>query len=128
MPPPPPRPSTTGSVVFVENAEDSKLGTGLDEQPVSPTDCIDQVRGWLLTGRGNASADECRRRGVSASGPPLQAEHTATTVSVRDGKTLITDARSSRTTNTSAAPTSSTAAATRLVLEPRALFPAGPAA
>lgn len=39
----------------------------------------------------NAFADECRRRGVFVSGHPLQAEHTATTVSVREGKTLITD-------------------------------------
>ncbi|MCI2422645.1 YciI family protein [Saccharopolyspora sp. K220] len=41
--------------------------------------------------RVNAFADECRRRGVFVSGHPLQAEHTATTVSVRDGRTLITD-------------------------------------
>ncbi|WP_241962191.1 YciI family protein [Rhodococcus opacus] len=39
----------------------------------------------------NAFADECRRRGVFVSGHPLQPEHTATTVSVRDGRTLITD-------------------------------------
>ena len=38
-----------------------------------------------------AFADECRRRGVFVSGHPLQAEETATTVSVRDGRTLITD-------------------------------------
>jgi hypothetical protein len=39
----------------------------------------------------NAFADECRRRGVFVSGHPLQAEHTATTVSVREGRTLLTD-------------------------------------
>jgi hypothetical protein len=41
--------------------------------------------------RVNAFAAECRRRGVFVSGHPLQPEHTATTVSVRNGKTLITD-------------------------------------
>ncbi|MGY4651850.1 YciI family protein [Mycobacterium sp. URHB0021] len=41
--------------------------------------------------RVNAFADECRRRGVFVTGHPLQPEHTATTVSVRDGKTLVTD-------------------------------------
>ncbi|WP_236790310.1 YciI family protein [Amycolatopsis sp. GM8] len=41
--------------------------------------------------RVNAFADECRRRGAFVSGHPLQAEHTATTVSVRDGRTLVTD-------------------------------------
>ncbi|MGV9361448.1 YciI family protein [Amycolatopsis sp. NPDC003731] len=41
--------------------------------------------------RVNAFAEECRRRGAFVSGHPLQGEHTATTVSVRDGKTLITD-------------------------------------
>ncbi|TQC49589.1 YciI family protein [Rhodococcus sp. WS4] len=41
--------------------------------------------------RVNAFADECRRRGVFVSGHPLQPERTATTVSVRDGRTLITD-------------------------------------
>jgi hypothetical protein len=41
--------------------------------------------------RVNAFADECRRRGVFVYGHPLQAEQTATTVSVRDGRTLITD-------------------------------------
>jgi hypothetical protein len=41
--------------------------------------------------RVNAFADECRRRGVYVAGPPLQGEHTATTVSVREGRTLITD-------------------------------------
>ena len=41
--------------------------------------------------RVNAFADECRRRGALAGAYPLHAEHTATTVSVRDGKALITD-------------------------------------
>jgi hypothetical protein len=41
--------------------------------------------------RVNAFADECRRRGTFVAGHPLQPEHTATTVSVRNGKTLITD-------------------------------------
>jgi hypothetical protein len=41
--------------------------------------------------RLNAFADECRRRGAFVAGHPLEGEHTATTVSVRDGKTLITD-------------------------------------
>jgi hypothetical protein len=41
--------------------------------------------------RVNAFADECRRRGVFVAGYPLQPEHTATTVSVRDGEALITD-------------------------------------
>lgn len=41
--------------------------------------------------RVNAFADECRRRGVFVSGHPLQGEQAATTVSVRDGRTLITD-------------------------------------
>jgi hypothetical protein len=41
--------------------------------------------------RVNAFADECRRRGVFVAGHPLRGEHTATTVSVRDGRTLITD-------------------------------------
>lgn len=41
--------------------------------------------------RVNAFADECRRRGVFVAGHPLQPEHTATTVSVRDGEALITD-------------------------------------
>ena len=39
----------------------------------------------------NAFADECRRRGVFVSGHPLQGEHTATTVTVQEGRTLITD-------------------------------------
>jgi len=41
--------------------------------------------------RINAFADECRRRNVLVSGHPLQPESTATTVSVREGRTLITD-------------------------------------
>ncbi len=41
--------------------------------------------------RVNAFADECRRRGVFVYGRPLQGERTATTVSVRVGRTLITD-------------------------------------
>lgn len=41
--------------------------------------------------RVNAFAEECRRRGAFVYGHPLQPEGTATTVSVRDGKTLITD-------------------------------------
>jgi hypothetical protein len=39
----------------------------------------------------NAFADECRRRGAFVAGQPLQPESAATTVSVRDGRTLITD-------------------------------------
>jgi hypothetical protein len=39
----------------------------------------------------NTFADECRRRGVFVSGHPLQGEHTATTVTVQEGRTLITD-------------------------------------
>jgi hypothetical protein len=41
--------------------------------------------------RVNAFADECRERGVLVGGDPLHGEDTATTVSVRDGRTLITD-------------------------------------
>lgn len=41
--------------------------------------------------RVNAFADECRRRGVLVGGDPLHDESTATTVSVRDGRTLVTD-------------------------------------
>jgi hypothetical protein len=41
--------------------------------------------------RVNAFADECRRRGVFVSGHPLRSERTATTVSVRNGRALITD-------------------------------------
>lgn len=41
--------------------------------------------------RVNAFAEECRRRGVFVAGDPLLPEQTATTVSVRDGQTLITD-------------------------------------
>ncbi len=40
--------------------------------------------------RVNAFADECRRRGALVAGDPLHSENTATTVSVRDGRTLIT--------------------------------------
>jgi hypothetical protein len=39
----------------------------------------------------NAFAEECRRRGAFVGGHPLLPESTATTLSVRDGKTLITD-------------------------------------
>lgn len=39
----------------------------------------------------NAFADECRRRGVLVTGDPVHGENTATTVSVRDGRTLLTD-------------------------------------
>jgi hypothetical protein len=39
----------------------------------------------------NAFADECRRRGVFVAGNSLLPEDTATTVSVRDGRTLTTD-------------------------------------
>ena len=41
--------------------------------------------------RVNAFAEECRRRKVFVAGDPLQPESTATTVQVRDGRTLITD-------------------------------------
>nr|WP_042189087.1 YciI family protein [Kibdelosporangium sp. MJ126-NF4]CEL18651.1 hypothetical protein [Kibdelosporangium sp. MJ126-NF4]CTQ98135.1 hypothetical protein [Kibdelosporangium sp. MJ126-NF4] len=41
--------------------------------------------------RVNAFADELRRRGALVTGDPLHGENTATTVSVRDGRTLITD-------------------------------------
>lgn len=41
--------------------------------------------------RVNAFADECRRRGALVAGDPVRGEHSATTVSVRDGRTLITD-------------------------------------
>ncbi|HEX4704127.1 MAG TPA: YciI family protein [Pseudonocardiaceae bacterium] len=41
--------------------------------------------------RVNAFADECRRRGALMGGEPLHSENTATTVRVRDGRTLITD-------------------------------------
>ncbi|WP_442912722.1 YciI family protein [Kutzneria sp. CA-103260] len=41
--------------------------------------------------RVNAFAEECRRRGVFVSGHPLLGEDTASTVSVRDGKALVTD-------------------------------------
>lgn len=41
--------------------------------------------------RVNAFADECRRRGVLVGGDPVYGENTATTVSVREGKTILTD-------------------------------------
>jgi hypothetical protein len=41
--------------------------------------------------RVNAFADECRRRGALVANGPLQPESTATTVSVREGRILITD-------------------------------------
>lgn len=41
--------------------------------------------------RVNAFADECRRRGVLVGGDPVYGENTATTVSVRDGRTILTD-------------------------------------
>jgi hypothetical protein len=41
--------------------------------------------------RVNAFADECRRRGALVAGDPVRGEHTATTVSVREGRTLVTD-------------------------------------
>ncbi|MDV3126174.1 YciI family protein [Mycobacterium sp. 21AC1] len=41
--------------------------------------------------RVTAFADECRRRDVFVAAYPLQLEDAATTVTVRDGKTLITD-------------------------------------
>ncbi|MFD2420635.1 YciI family protein [Amycolatopsis pigmentata] len=39
----------------------------------------------------NAFAEECRRRNAFVAGHPLRPESTATTVAVRDGRTLITD-------------------------------------
>lgn len=41
--------------------------------------------------RVNAFADECRRRGALVAGDPLHAETTATTVSVRNGRAIVTD-------------------------------------
>ncbi|MGA8118065.1 MAG: YciI family protein [Actinocatenispora sp.] len=41
--------------------------------------------------RVNAFADECRRRGAFVAGDPLMPESTATTVRVREGRTLISD-------------------------------------
>jgi hypothetical protein len=41
--------------------------------------------------RVNAFADECRRRGALVAGDPLRPESTATTLRVREGRTLITD-------------------------------------
>lgn len=39
----------------------------------------------------NAFADECKRRGAFVAGDPLTNDDAATTVAVRDGRTLITD-------------------------------------
>jgi hypothetical protein len=39
----------------------------------------------------NAFTEECRARGVYRGSDPLQGTHTATTVRVRDGETLVTD-------------------------------------
>jgi hypothetical protein len=41
--------------------------------------------------RVTAFAAECERRGALVAGDPVQDEHTATTVSVRGGRTAITD-------------------------------------
>jgi hypothetical protein len=41
--------------------------------------------------RVNAFADECRRRGAFVAAHPLRGGHTATTVAVREGKTVVTD-------------------------------------
>jgi hypothetical protein len=41
--------------------------------------------------RINAFAEECRRRGVLEAADPLQPESTATTVRIKDGRTLVTD-------------------------------------
>lgn len=41
--------------------------------------------------RVNAFAEECRRRGVFVAGDPLKPISTATTVRVRDGRTMLTD-------------------------------------
>lgn len=41
--------------------------------------------------RVNAFADECRRRGALVAGDPLHREDAATTVEVRDGRTIVTD-------------------------------------
>jgi hypothetical protein len=41
--------------------------------------------------RVNAFADECRRRGALVAADKVAAEHTATTVSVREGRTIVTD-------------------------------------
>jgi hypothetical protein len=41
--------------------------------------------------RVNAFAEECRRRGTFVAGDPLRPVSTATTVRVRDGRTLMTD-------------------------------------
>lgn len=39
----------------------------------------------------NAFVDECRRRGAFLAGDPLTNDEVATTVAVRNGKTMITD-------------------------------------
>jgi hypothetical protein len=41
--------------------------------------------------RVNAFADELKRRGAFVAGDPLTNDDVATTVAVRDGKTLVTD-------------------------------------
>lgn len=41
--------------------------------------------------RVNAFADECRRRGAFVAGDALTKDGAATTVAVRDGRTMITD-------------------------------------
>jgi hypothetical protein len=41
--------------------------------------------------RINAFAEECRRRNALVAGSKIQDETTATTVQVRDGRTMITD-------------------------------------
>ncbi|HEU5475639.1 MAG TPA: YciI family protein [Actinophytocola sp.] len=41
--------------------------------------------------RVNAFADECRARGALVAADKVAAEHTATTVSVREGRTIVTD-------------------------------------
>lgn len=41
--------------------------------------------------RTNAFTEECRRRGAFVAADPLRPVHTATTVRVRNGQTLMTD-------------------------------------
>jgi hypothetical protein len=41
--------------------------------------------------RANAFTEECRKRGAFVTAGPLKPVHTATTVRVRDGRTLMTD-------------------------------------
>ena len=41
--------------------------------------------------RVNAFADECARRGALVTGNPLHREDVATTVEVREGRTIVTD-------------------------------------